>query len=169
MAGFVALAVVAFVTPSCSQSGVETNSAGEKLTAVTEDDQEMNSAIAQARSSLPQFWAKFDARPAGYSDFQVKPGLASVDDYGTEFIWVDVVERRGDQVIGRLANDPFHLGADMKLGSEVSFKPELISDWGYSKGDVLYGHYTSRVLITRERDNPAEYGLSPTPLETVQN
>lgn len=170
-AGFaVALALAAFVTPACSQSNVETSASGEKLIGVAPDDAEMNAAIAQARATLPQFWAKFEAKPAGYSQFMLKPGLPTVDGRGPEHIWVDVIERRDGKVVGRLANEPFHLG-DLKFGSEVTFSPEIISDWGYSKGDVIYGHYTSRLLMAREEPQakPSDYGLSATPLEGTQD
>lgn len=164
LAGLLGAAVLAVAAPACSQPE-------EAFIEVAEDDELMNAAIAQARSSLPQFWSRFEARTPAYSDFMVKAAMTTVGGEGIEHIWVNLADRRAGKVTGRLANEPIHLGDKLRYGSEVEFPESIVSDWGYSKGEVIYGHFTTRVLMTSQDPNAslADYGLSPTPIESGTN
>lgn len=161
-AGLISAVFLAAAAPAIAQSG-------DPLIEVAPDDAAMDAAIASARASLPRFWARFDTRTPDYSDFMVKAGMTTVSGEGTEHIWIDLTDHRDGKVFGRLANDPVHLGEHLALGSEVEVSEEIISDWGYAKGEVLYGHFTTRVLAAMQGESLSAYGLSPNPLETETN
>lgn len=160
--GAVAAVLLALAVPACGQSD-------PPFIDVAEDDAAMNAAMDEARASLPQFWSRFDARGDGArTDFMVKAGMPAAGG-GVEHIWVDLDGHADGQVKGRLANRPLYLGADLEYGSPVEFSEAIVSDWGYSNGDVLYGHFTTRVLIAKQGDSLGDYGLSPTPIESEIN
>ncbi|MFC3078412.1 DUF2314 domain-containing protein [Phenylobacterium terrae] len=163
-AGLLGAVMLALAAPACSQPQ-------EAFIEVADDDERMNAAMAEAKASLPQFWRRFETGTPEYSDFTVKAAMTTVGGQGIEHIWIDVSDRRDGKVTGRLANEPVHLGDELTLGSEVEVPEAIISDWGYAKGEVNYGHFTTRVLMTRQYpDTPlAEYGLSPNPLESETN
>lgn len=153
--GAVAAVLLALAVPACGQSD-------PPFIDVAEDDAAMNAAMDEARASLPQFWSRFDARGDGArTDFMVKAGMPAAGG-GVEHIWVDLDGHTDGQVKGRLANQPLY-------GSPVEFSEAIVSDWGYSNGDVLYGHFTTRVLIAKQGDSLGDYGLSPTPIESEIN
>ena len=164
LAGLFGAAVLALAAPACSQPE-------EAFIEVSEDDERMNAAIADAKASLPQFWSRFQARAPEYSDFMVKAAMTTVGGQGIEHIWVDLSDYQAGQVKGRLANEPVHLADELAYGSEVEFPESIVSDWGYSKGDVIFGHFTTRVLMTGQDPDAtlADYGLSPTPIESETN
>jgi uncharacterized protein YegJ (DUF2314 family) len=136
----------------------------DRVINTTADDAAMNAAIAQARATLPRFWAEFDRKRPGTSDHAVKLAITGQDGF-KEHIWAYILRREGDQVVAELANVPEHLGG-LRQGSEVRVSQTLISHWGYVKDDTLYGHYTTRVLWPRmSPEERAGVKLSPTPLE----
>lgn len=113
---------------------------GDRTIDFRENDRRMNAAIARARRGLPGFLAVL-AAPAGTSDLSFKYPLA-----GHEHIWVDRVVRRGESLVGRLANDPAEPG--YRLGQRVSVPIADISDWGYRDArGVMQGHFTTRVML----------------------
>lgn len=142
----------------------------EELIFAKEADAEVAAATAEARRTLPVFWGKFDARPAGYADYALKVGLKTSGG-GVEHIWMDVLDRRDGKVRGVLANEPYELPG-LKAGSQVEVEEALISDWQYSKGGKLYGHFTTRALTSRanaaQRAQAAEL-FSPQPVEAGVN
>ena len=86
---------------------------------------------------------------------------------GSENIWVKDLSRNGDQISGVLNNAPADIPG-LSLGSKVTFKASQVSDWGYMKNAKLYGHFTTRILMSRASpDEQAALGkvLSPSPLE----
>jgi uncharacterized protein YegJ (DUF2314 family) len=106
------------------------------------NDPPMDAAIAEARASLPVFWAKYDAAE-DKSDFMVKAGMK--DRYGgREHIWIYLDGRAGEVPVADL------------------------SDWAYGRDGKYYGMYTTRVLIGRmtpAQRAESEAILAPTPLE----
>lgn len=131
----------------------------------SKDDPAMNAAIAEARSTLPLFWSKYDAAK-GQGEFLVKAGMTDRNG-GKEHIWMDVVSRSGDTVKGRLANVPEYLD-DLQQGSEVTVTTAELSDWAYGKAGKYYGMYTTRVLLDRmttSQRTEAMQMLAPTTLE----
>jgi len=140
---------------------------GDEIVNFTDDDAEMNAAIAKARATLPVFWKHLAAHPEMAQDHSLKVGLPATGG-GHEHIWVGHIQAKGDKITGLLANEPNALPG-LKLGSPVTFTQGQISDWAYTKGGKLYGHYTTRVVI--KHIDPAEAApvramLSENPVET---
>ncbi|CAN7398327.1 DUF2314 domain-containing protein [Phenylobacterium sp. LjRoot164] len=165
------VAIAASVGPVLSACARETaRSPEQEVIFSKEQDAALTAASAEARKSLPVFWAKFDAKPAGYGDYAVKAAFETRGG-ATENIWVNVIGRADGKVTGELANEPYDLGA-LKLGDQVDVDETAISDWQYSKGGKLYGHFTTRALTARanaaQRAQSAEL-FSPQPLEAGAN
>ena len=131
------------------------------------DDSRVAAATAEAQATLPIFWRLKDESPAGYGGFAVKVGLPTVEHDASEHIWVNDLRRDGDVVTGKLANVPVDLG-DLTVGSEVTFRPDMISDWQYTKDGLLYGHFVTRAVMqgfsAREQAELSNI-LAPEPLE----
>lgn len=139
------------------------------LTYFEADDSEMNAAIAEARQTMPSFWAAYDSDPDVRANAMIKVGLPTDGD-GQEHIWTKEITREGGVVRGRLANEPVYLPG-MALGSEVVIEPERISDWSYTRGGKLWGSYTTRVMLrelSKAEADEMRAMLSPTPLEGGQ-
>lgn len=110
-------------------------------------DAAMAVAIQTARAKLPYFWDAMAAGEPGDGLFTLKVGFATSDG-GQEFIWVSDLARNGEAVTGRIANEPVDIPG-VRLGQEVTFGEGRIIDWGFSRGGLLIGHYTTRALLTR--------------------
>jgi uncharacterized protein YegJ (DUF2314 family) len=165
------IALTASVAPVLSACAREPERSPEQeLIFSEEQDAAVAAASNEARKSLPVFWAKFDAKPAGYGDYAVKAAFKTRGG-STENIWVNVIGRADGTVTGELANEPYDLSA-LKLGDQVEVDETAISDWQYSKGGKLYGHFTTRALTARanaaQRAQSAEL-FSPQPLEAGAN
>jgi len=149
---------------ACSRE--PSGAAPDRIIDTTADDETLNAAMKQATDTLDVFWAKFEAKAQGSSDFVIKLGMTGQDGF-KEFIWAEPIRREADQVVARLANEPEHLRG-LTLGSEVRVSQSLIADWSYAKDGKAYGHFSTRVLLPRmtpEERAQIEGQLSSTPLE----
>ena len=138
----------------------------DPVTKVEAKDAKVNAAIAQARATLPVFWAKYDERFPGGSEYRIKAALPTAHG-GVEHIWVDVTSHSRLAARGTLANDPDDL-PDLKFGSAITVEPEKVSDWMYMRGGKVYGGYTIRALLDRQSpEDRRRVGamLAPTPIE----
>lgn len=136
---------------------------------IDENDPEMLAASAEAQRTLPAFWAAYDSDPEARASAMLKVGLPGKGTY-VEHIWADGITREGEVIRGRLANRPEHLPG-LVFGSEIVIQPSQISDWAYTKGDLMWGAFTQRVMIGRLAEAEAaelRAELSPTPLESGQ-
>ena len=138
----------------------------EKLVYPT-DEKAMDAAIAEAKANQSVFWAKFDAasQPKD-AEYQIKVRVPTPP-HGDEFIWMDVVNRRGDEVTGILENEPVKFSG-YRLGQTMTVKATEVSDWAYLKNGKYYGHFTTRLLMPQlPRDEQAQTKamLWPTALE----
>ena len=166
-----ALAVAALLVacaPADAQQGSRSEAQREKeeLLWARPDDAAVEAAKAEARKTLPVFWTHLSAADPADSNFLIKVGLP-VKDGGAEHIWGSVVKRDGDDLVVRLANEPFYLPG-LHLGSEVRTSISRVSDWSYDHGGRKYGHFTTRVLMrtaTPEQREQLAAILAPTPLE----
>ena len=164
-AGLAAVALCA-CSPA-SNASAPPEGKGDKVVNFADSDAKMSAAIAQARKTLPVFWKHLQAHPEMADSNSLKVALPA-DGGGHEHIWVSHIQAKGDQITGRLANEPNGLPG-MSLGSPVTFKQDQISDWTYKKDGKLYGHYTTRIVI--EHIDPAEAAqvravLSENPVES---
>lgn len=134
-----ALALGAVAAPAAAQT-----QSGDNLVYVAADDADMNAAIAQGRKTLPDFFAHF-AHPAGEeSGFLIKYDLLPEPDRA-EFIWAEVISHAPGVTIARLANTPED--ARWTIGEKVSVTDREIVDWGYFRGSVMQGNFTTRALL----------------------
>ncbi len=110
-----------------------------------DSDAAMNAAIADARATLPIFFAVFDDPGGQATDLSLKVAVP-VGNGGHEHIWTGQIRRTGEAAFeAQLANDPVDFVG--KLGDPIRFAEDEISDWGYMADDGLHGHYTTRVML----------------------
>ena len=139
---------------------------GGNLEFLSPDDAKMNSAMAQARKTLPTFWTKVDAQDPAVSNPVIRVGLPNT--HGSlEHIWMTVDSHSGLSVRGRLVNAPVDL-PKLHIRDDVTVQTSQISDWAYTKAGKQFGYFTLRATI--DRSTPDErrelgQGLAPTPLE----
>ena len=134
-------------TPAIAQSG--------NVTDVSDQDKEMNSAIASARKTIAQFWTALERPPDGATGFAVK--VAFSDNGNVEHIWCNSPERRNGKIFATLNNTPVKVG-HVKYGQRLEIDPEDISDWMYVRGDQkIVGGRTIRALLKNLPKDQADY------------
>lgn len=106
-------------------------------------DGEMNAAKAKGRATLPVFFAHVGAPGPGETGFMIKYDL--IPEAGVEYIWAEVISHKGDVTVARLSNVPGD--KRFKLGQQVTVRDSAIIDWGYYKGRVMQGHFTTQVML----------------------
>jgi uncharacterized protein YegJ (DUF2314 family) len=110
------------------------------------NDALLNAASAEARATLPQFWAIYDAKDPSRTDFAINAKMPASG--GTEIIWVNVTERHGSSITGVLALEPDHM-PDQHKGDRVVVEDKDVQDWGYTRGDKIYGNYFMRAMLPK--------------------
>lgn len=145
-----ALFILLVATPAFAQKGGSSGGGqvGDRVEYFSDSDQAMNDAIAQARTTLPQFMAQLRRTPEGQrGGLSLKVGLDTPEG-GREHIWIDTLRYEGGTLVGNLANVPDRLPG-MSVGSRVEIEQERISDWMILSPRGIYGGYTMRVMIER--------------------
>lgn len=107
------------------------------------DDPEALAAKAEARRTLPQFWAAFNHPAEDEGWFALKFNLCP--EGPAELIWAGDISVREGVVYGHLLNEP--VDEEFELGQRVIIDERHIVDWTYTKGDVSQGHFLSRVML----------------------
>ena len=119
---------------------------GDAGTVFMADDAQLAVAKAEARASLPQFWAALERGDPADSEFALKFNLNhGTDAADRESIWAVDVARRGGRIFGTLGNDP--VNPAWRIGDEVEIAPEAIDDWSYFRGDIAQGHFVTRLML----------------------
>jgi uncharacterized protein YegJ (DUF2314 family) len=120
----------------------------KRLTAAA-SDRELNAASERARAKLPEIRARFlqglppGERLAIKAPFQTRRG-------GTEWMWVEVREWKGERLDGILINEPFDIPT-LKSGARVEVKMSAIFDYTLEHADGSEeGGETTKILLTRE-------------------
>ncbi len=113
---------------------------------VSGEDPEMIAAVAEARRRWPEFVAAFNQRQPD-QNFAIKAPVTR--NLHTEFIWISVDRLEGEQIHGRLDNDPVNLGT-MKSGDAVSVPVKELNDWVFSHGEKVTGLFTSKILLKKQ-------------------
>lgn len=132
-----------------SQNDVESTSTGEVIQ-VDPEDADMNAAMQQARDSFGQFWAEVSADyerviPA-LSNSMVKAYFAEKPKMeGGEHLWITGVNYDGSKISGTVASAPLDLSTP-KLGDQVTFTIERLSDWLIVDDGKAKGAYTVQIL-----------------------
>ena len=122
---------------------------------VNDDNEQMEAAVAEARSRWPEFVALFQKRdPASDRPFIIKAPFT--DREGTEFMWVSVTALDGDTIHGTLANQP-HRSVDYHEGQPVAVAAVDINDWLCADdNDQPLGGWTQKVLMARSPSKSAD-------------
>lgn len=120
---------------------------------------DIETARAQARASLPAFWAAREAQAPGTEKFMLKVAFP-MDAGGGEHIWVTDISTKGDgRYEGRLGNDPQFI-KDRRFGDLVSFGETQVSDWMFLRFGKIVGNETARPLIARMPKKEAQTYLA---------
>lgn len=124
----------------------------------TDDDMEMVAAVAKAQATL-DFFLRIRAKPpADASDFRVKVKFRV--DNGFEQLWVSPFRPTPNGFVGFLDENGHHIKT-LRVGQEVRFERDDISDWGYmlhDQGDYRFknkGHFTTFAVLSREAPDEA--------------
>ena len=118
----------------------------DQVIAVSADDQEMNAAIAKARSSLPKFWAHLSKPLADEDYFSLK--LQLKDGSHSEHFWCDNIVGNENSATCIIGNDPETVKT-VKLGDRVVVDRDKISDWMIRKHSKIFGGATIRPLLPK--------------------
>ena len=116
----------------------------DPIIAVENDDVEMEVAIAEARVTLPEFWAVMEKPEGGESDFAVKVKIA--DENGVEHFWVGELERVDGKTRGTVNNEPITVKS-VKFGERIEIPEEDITDWTYTREGKMVGNRTLRAMF----------------------
>ena len=129
---------------ACSES--DKNQAGNKPMpeTLTEeyDESAMDAAIATARSRVDEFIKVLDAK--GADTFSVKAPIKDGDD--TEHFWIVDVSYADGVFSGEIGNEP-GIVTNVKAGQAWQIQKDEITDWMYTKGDLIHGGFTIDPLL----------------------
>jgi uncharacterized protein YegJ (DUF2314 family) len=118
------------------------------------DEQRMEAAISEARSTLPTFIEALESRDEDRDAFAIKKGFPYGED-GEEFIWITDVRRSGDGFVGRVNNEPVN-AVGVELGETVHVARDELADWMFMLHGKLQGGYTI-VALAYGTPEQAEY------------
>jgi uncharacterized protein YegJ (DUF2314 family) len=114
---------------------------------VAANDPRLLAAVQEARRRWPEFVEAFEQRH-GEQIFSVKVPLR--EGRVTEHMWVSVSALENDMIYGRLDNEPVEVKR-LKAGDRVRVPVRELSDWLYTRGEVLAGGFTIDVLARAAR------------------
>lgn len=127
----------------------------DQIQFVSEEDTNMNLAIAEAKSTLDDFLAISRSPPPDAKNFKLKVMLS--DESGVEHFWFTPFKEIDEGFAGVLANDP-QLIRSVTAGKVYGFKREQITDWGYELNGKQLGSYTVCALFkTMPKDEVSRY------------
>lgn len=113
----------------------------------SDNDEEMNEAIAKAQENLDEFITMFNHPQEWQTVFTLKARFR--DSRGCfEHIWLTPEKMVEGGFTGTIDNDPVNVPG-MKAGTQVTVKLEDISDWMIMEGERLRGGYTTEVQFKR--------------------
>ena len=132
---------------------------------VSNDDAEMNAAIAKARAALPDFWRVFEKRGQGETNFALKVRIT--DKEGVEHFWAVDIERKDGKIFGTINNDP-DIVQNVKFGDRITVNDADISDWLYLRNGKMVGNYTCGCFSNKcqkvKSKNTSRCWLTPDPI-----
>lgn len=110
----------------------------DAITRIQHDD-ELNEASRKAKEKLPLLRAEFTKGFAPGEFLLVKAPFATPDE-GHEWMWVEVIKWKGDNIIGLLQNDPFnvrglHAGQTVEVSEAKVFDYIRVHADGTSEGN----------------------------------
>jgi uncharacterized protein YegJ (DUF2314 family) len=133
-------ASAAMLAPAAAQAQVQ-----DRVVNVPTADAGMNAAVARGRSTLADFFMHVGSPAPGETGFLIKYDLLPEPNQA-EFIWAEVISHTPGVTIAKLANEP--RDTRFKMGQRVTVSDGEIIDWGYYKGGVMQGQFTTRALLS---------------------
>jgi len=121
----------------------------DEIAVVYGGDEEMLSAINNARQSVKQFLEAFFSPKANQRSFLLKVGFE--DEGQTEHIWLADLDLTSSPPTGVVANET--RTQRLSYMQRVPFDFKLITDWMYYEDNCLVGGFTTRVLQRSARPN----------------
>jgi len=137
----VAFAMTCLVLLSCTKQSERRSAFG-----IAKDDEEMNDAMAEARTSIQSFITPLINPAPTQTNFSLKAKFQERD--AIEHIWLSDPTYDGKQFSGTVGNNPEEL-SNVKFGDVVTVSIDRVSDWMYVDAGVLKGGFTIRVLRNR--------------------
>lgn len=98
-------------------------------------DRDMQTAVADARATLPVFFEAWQSGADGYSDFRVTVIMPS-SAYGRDYEELMNIRQEFAGFVGETSG-----------GSEVPFLTADIADWRFKDGERYRGGYTRRAMF----------------------
>lgn len=120
---------------------------GDPVTEFSTEDDRMNAAMEQAKTTLPVFLANVtDGEGNSLPNTSLKVAFPTPS--GAEIIWVSpFLWDGGVNMAGILANQPNFMG-DLNAGDVVEFQTDMVRDWSLITPDgMMWGNYTTRVML----------------------
>ena len=115
------------------------------------DEQEMEAAIARARSEVDVFVGEMSK--GNGTKFAVKAPIHDKDD--TEHFWLTDIVYRDGKFEGVIGNEP-GVVSNVKMGQKWIIKKSEISDWMFMRDGKIHGNYTMRPLLKTMPPEEAE-------------
>ena len=149
----------------CSKSLSVDKRGNDSVVNVKSEDAEMNLIIEKARQSVNDFLKELNNPNTTGTDFSVKYPFDT--DIGSksskEHIWLVDIKKNNDKYYGTVSNDPFYI-KNMKIGDEVEFRIDEISDWKYVEDGFLVGgksivYFYNQMSKTEKKDFEKEAGF----------
>ena len=140
------VALFSFMIASCQEKRERIKREGEPdITLVNSDDEEMNSAIENARLTFEkEFRTALLSKNTNFSNFFIKQRYALPNNDG-EHIWVGDIEFKDGIYSGIINNEP-NRSIGVKFGDTVIINVDNLSDWMYYDKNIVKGAYTVKVL-----------------------
>ncbi|MES2467506.1 MAG: DUF2314 domain-containing protein [Verrucomicrobiota bacterium] len=139
-----AICLAAFMIAGCSgRDKNQADNSPKPETLIEEyDEAAMDAAIGTARNRVDDF-LKILAEN-GADSFSVKAAIQDGDE--TEHFWIVNVSYAEGVFSGEIGNDP-GIVKNVKAGQAWKVKKDEISDWMYTKGDLIHGGFTIDPLL----------------------
>jgi uncharacterized protein YegJ (DUF2314 family) len=131
------------------KNAVPVASVEDKSVIYSADDPAMTAAVEQARSTLSEFWAAFEAPADEVGRFSLKVAIREPDQEIVEHVWLGSLERKDDgTMVGTIDNQPNHLKS-VAFGQHYRFSADQISDWMFYRHGKIVGGFTIRPILQR--------------------
>ena len=151
---FLFVSILLFAANAFAQPTAQPSRDENEIVFVGTTDPDMINAIREARSSLDEFFKLASKPPAGATEFKLKVMVRDAN--GVEHFWVTPFKALPESFEGRLGNEP-RLVKSVKLGQNIRFSRDDISDWGYVRNGRQVGSYTICELFKKMPREQAEY------------
>lgn len=133
---------------ACSLTSIFSPGPAEEVVTVSEDDQEMNSAIERAQETLPLFVDAMQS-PAHATDlFTIKAKFPYGTGEAAEHMWVSDLTVTEEGFKGILGNEPEYV-KDLQMGDAVDVKQENVTDWMILHDGQMLGGFSVHLLRSR--------------------